>query len=195
MSAMKDAVATMGNVLPDDAGGRDAVHVAVFSATSVERLFPGQDIAIAQRGELDAVVTSQGEHVAIVDPFLRGSVEPGNRFWAYLYPRTITALSHRWGHPAFEKTDSVYAPPAGKLTSEQWLRDFINRSDCPGYEDVIAAAAKVADDRNNAFDPDYLHFNDRDAHGEIPAEFWDHVAVVLGRPIKGQRPTYFSCSC
>lgn len=191
---MKDAVATMGNVLPDDAGGRDAVHVAVFSATAAERLFPGQDIAVAQRGELDAVVSSKGEHIAIVDPFLRGSVEPGVRFWAYLYPRTITALSHRWGHPAFEDTATVYAPPASKLASEQWLRDFVARADCPSYEQVLGLAAEVADDPS--FDEDHLLVLGSDAHGEIPPEFWSHVEAVLGRPIQGKsRPAYFSCSC
>lgn len=191
---MKDAVATMGSVLPDDAGGRDAVHVAVFSATAAERLFPGQDIGIAQRGEPDAVVSSGAEHVAIVDPFLRGSVDPGTRFWAYLYPRTITALSHRWGHPAFEETTSAYAPPAARLVSEQWLRAFVANADCPSYEHVLGLAAEVADDPS--FYGDSLLVRDQEAHGDIPPEFWDHIEVVLGRPIQSpSRPAYFSCSC
>jgi hypothetical protein len=52
----KDAVATMGDVLPEDAGGRDAVHVAVFSAVSEERLFAGHEIIIVSHGERDTLV-------------------------------------------------------------------------------------------------------------------------------------------
>lgn len=193
---MKDAVATMGNVLPDDAGGRDAVHVAVFSAFSNTKLLPGQDVAVVERGEHDAKVAPHGEHVGIVDPFLRHSIEPGARFWVYLYPRTITALSHRWSHPAFEATEASYAPPSLKLESEQWLKDFTAHADCPGYYAVLGAAERVADGAPGSdFDPEYLHFDGSDAHGEIPEEFWHHVSVVLGRPIRGVKAKYFSCSC
>jgi hypothetical protein len=192
----KDAVATMGGILPDDAGGRDAVHVAVFSATSVERLFPGQDVSIAKRDEQDAVVTAAGEHVGIVDPFLRGSVEAGARFWVYLYPRTITALSHRWSHPAFEGAPGAsYAPPSAKLQSEEWLRGFVAMTDCPSYETVLALAAARADMQDDYPDDEYLLVLGSDAHGSIPPEFWDHVENIIGRPIRGKRATFFSCSC
>lgn len=140
---MKDAVATMGGLLPEDAGGRDAVHVAVFSAVSEEKLFPGQGLAVVREGA-DTVVASGGD-VAIVDPFLRGPVLPGQRFWAYLYPRTITGLAHRWSHPVFEDSGTTYAPPSEKLASEKWLRDFVARSDCPSYEEVIGKAAQFVD--------------------------------------------------
>lgn len=193
---MKDAVATMGDLLPDDAGGRDAVHVAVFSAHSTVPLFPSQRVAVVSRGEADAEVSPIGECCGIVDPFLMTAVKPGERCWIYLFPRTITALSHRWSHPAFEESIAFYAPPSAKLTSEQWLRDFCAKSDCPSYEEVMGKASRVADGGSGSnFDDNYLHFNDQDAHGEIPPEFWDHVAAVLGRPILGSKPTYFSCAC
>lgn len=198
---MKDAVATMGAILPDDAGGRDAVHVAVFSAYSPRTVYPGQ--SIGRTGATNGVDTEVAtehpeptEMIAIVDPFLGGAVHPGQRFWAYLLPRTITGLSHKWEHPAFgAEAEKVYAAPASKLASEQWLRSFCESADCPGYEEVMGAAAQIADGRVVGWDGEYMHFNELDAHGEIPPEFWDHVEVVLGRPIKGQRATYFSCAC
>jgi hypothetical protein len=193
---MKDAVATMGTILPDDAGGRDAVHVAVFSATATQRLFPGQDVSVARHNEQDAVVTPLGEHVGIVDPFLSGSVEPGCRFWVYLYPRTITALSHRWSHPAFGGNTGVsYVPPSAKLQSEEWLRAFVARSDCPSYERVLALATTRADMEDEYPDDEGLLVLGSDAHATIPPEFWDHVENVIGRPIRGKRATYFTCSC
>jgi DNA-directed RNA polymerase subunit beta len=39
----------------------------------------------------------------------------------------------------------------------------------------------------------YIVF-DRDASGEIPDEFWDHIEIVTGRVVKN-RPRYFSCAC
>lgn len=211
---MKDAVATMGGILPADAGGRDAVHVAVFSAVSEERLQAGQHIGIVSQDGPDIQVSAhrlpvEGT-VAIVDPFIRGSVRPGQRFWAYLYPRTITALSHRWSHPALEETANVYVTPANKLASEEWLRNFCAYHDCPDYDSVMRGVALVADqtytteayqqyskngDIGIAYDGEYLTFVGEDAHCEVPDEFWMHAENVLGRPIKGRKPSYFSCTC
>jgi hypothetical protein len=192
---MRDAVATMGTILSDDVGGRDAVHVAVIAVQAGEKLAPSSDVSLS-----DGSAYSTGDHVGIVDPFLTTLVMPGQRFWLYLYPRTITGLRHSWTHPAFPDeniapatTDKIDA--AQKAASEQWLRNFVFNSDCPGYHDVMAAAEQVADGNNPAWDSSYLYFSGEDAHGEIPSEFWDHVSIVLGKEIKGPKPTHFSCSC
>lgn len=209
---MKDAVATMGNLLPDDAWGRDAVHVAVFSAFSTETLFGGQPVSIVSEEGKDMRVSRNGTSVGIVDPFFLKTIEPGKRFWVYLYPRTITALSHRWSHPAFENMQSdgtaqIYVTPAMKLEAEEWLRAFCHRSDCPSYEYLVEVSEKIAagmteewqpHEENNgwSYHDDYLHFGGRDAHSDIPEEFWTHMEMVVGRQIfKGTKPSYFSCSC
>lgn len=187
----KDAVATMGGILPDDAGGRDAVHVAVFSATSSFDLPPGQRVTIVSHGEIDAVVKPvKKDGVGIVDPFITAPVEAGERFWVYLMPRTITALSHRWSHPAFEQVDDSYVPPSQKLISEKWLRDYCIRNMDPSYETFMAA---VSDQLGNG--DDYIHIDGQDAHGDIPPELWVHVENVLGTKLPESKPTHFSCSC
>jgi hypothetical protein len=193
---MKDATATMGAILPDDVGGRDAVHVAVVAATAAHELKPGQDVAA------DGTITNP---IGIVDPYLKREVMPGQRFWLFLYPRTITSLKHQWTHPAFADDDAsaTYSPPAQKVESERWLKNFAERQ-YHDYDQLIKAAT-LDEGASVSFEDDYdycgarkeveyLHFSGVSAHGEIPAEFWTHVEIVTGKKI-GCKPSYFSCSC
>lgn len=183
----KDAVATMGAVLPDDAGGRDAVHVAVFSATCKHALIPGTDVGIVEHGEPDSIVGTDVKLIGIVDPYIDGVIKRGQRFWVYLYPRSITALSHKWSHPAFEAVDSSYVPPSQKLISEKWLRDYCAGHGMPPYETFIQAAAEYDGG-------DSLFVGSAESHSDITPELWEHVQNVLGRKLDG-KPEYFSCSC
>lgn len=204
---MKDAVATMGAVLPDDAGGRDAVHVAVISAVAGHKLSPGEHVGFREAPGLHEGTAGIGvAPIGIVDPFIDGDVRLGERFWLYLYPRTITGLTHRWTHPAFsDDAGTAYNTPSQKLAAEQWLRSHIEPFD--DYDTLLAVINKMADGANSYY-PDkdndyhgygwgdgYLTVYGGDAGGEIPDEFWIMAEIVLGRPIKGPRPTYFSCSC
>lgn len=193
----KDAVATMGALLPDDASGRDAVHVAVFSARAPVRVFPGQHVGLVSDETVehsDMVVSPLAPPIGIIDPFLGTEVTPGARFWVYLYPRTITSLSHKWGHPAFGETATAYAPPAAKLVSEEWLKDF-----CDGYSDkdygfdMMIVLRQVFD--GQYLDDEYLTIYGSDEKGPIPSELWHHASIVFGKPIPARHPTYFSCSC
>lgn len=214
-SVATDALETLGTAPLDDTAKRDAIHLAVMPAIASSYLNPGQHISVVNGV---AEVAEPGKGLGIVDPFLTRQVRPAERFWFVMYPRTIKSLRHVWSHPAFpdepgasadRETDLIVAADAeadGRLDiarrlraphraeSERWLREFCASADCPGYEQVMGKVADVADGCNESWDEDYLHFDGRDAHGEIPAEFWDHAEIVLGRKIE-RRPTYFSCSC
>jgi hypothetical protein len=194
----------MGEILPADVEGRDAVHVAVIAVTAGHWLQAGDHVAVyGAEPKLTALAEDGDGTVGIVDPFLSKKVKKGERFWLYLYPRTITALSHKWSHPAFDgmekAKDSVYAVPNLKLKSEQWLRDFTDRTDCPGYErlmELIANEGIGKEGRGCRNDGEYLHIAGSSAYGAIPREFWDHVEIVLGNKIPdNKRATYFTCSC
>lgn len=199
----KDAVATMGAILPDDAGGRDAVHVAVVSCVADLDMWAGKHVGIYTFNGTDYLASGGAkQHIGIVDPFLKDGVKEGQRFWLYLYPRTITGLNHHWTHPAFEDNPTVYAPPKDKLASEQWLRNFIETNGHPRYELIIAAAEERGMSYSEShgysigarIEGEYFHFSGTDAGGVIPSEFWDHIEVVTGRKMT-VRPQYFSCSC
>lgn len=171
---------------------RDAVHVAIAPVTALEDLSPGQHVGLGDGG-----ISANAEHIGIVDPFLTGRVTKGDRVYLMLYPNTVTSLRHEWTHPSFSLATD-------KAASEKWLREFCRTADCPDYESVIAAATNQPLENyspeyySEAYqnDGEYLHFNGRDAHSEIPPEFWDHVEKVSGTKIPAhRRATSFSCSC
>jgi hypothetical protein len=90
----------LGHLIEDGDRRRDAIHIAVAPVTAVERLTPGQHVGLVQKGNLDQVGPCD-HNIGIVDPFLTSEIEPGQRFWLFLYPGTITGLRHIWTHPTF----------------------------------------------------------------------------------------------
>lgn len=189
MKRWAEAQTSIGQILTADAR-RDALHFAVAPVRALRTLAPGQHIGPGD--------TEPGfkERIGIADPFLRCAVAPGERFWLFLYPNTITALRHVWDHPAFSAEDAPVSPD--KAVSEAWLRNFCDSADCPGYDAVMHAIQGFFEtdeyDLGGYINGEYLHFRGRDAHGEIPPEFWTHAEIVLGRALP-YHPEAFSCSC
>ncbi len=90
----------LGQLIKDGDRRRDAIHVAVAPVTAAETLVPGQHVGLVQEGNLE-LVGACGHNIGVVDPFLTEQVQPGQRFWLFLYPGTITGLRHVWSHRAF----------------------------------------------------------------------------------------------
>lgn len=101
---MADEAPQVGRLIADPAAGRDCVHVAVAPVTAGQRLWPGDHVGLDAGLAVDDPVHCPP--VGVVDPFLREEVQPGQRFWLFLYPGSITGLRHVWRHPAF-----ATAPP------------------------------------------------------------------------------------
>ena len=90
----------LGQLIEDGDRRRDAIHIAVAPVTAAGRLAPGQHVGLVEEGNLELVGPCD-RPIGAVDPFLAAEVEPGQRFWLFLYPNTITGLRHVWTHPAF----------------------------------------------------------------------------------------------
>jgi hypothetical protein len=197
-----DALATLGTVI-DDKQARDAIHLAVLPAIAGETLFPGTHVRL-----VDGEAFAGGETYGIVDPFLKDYLNPGDRFWLVIYPRQITSLRHVWEHPMFPEKPApreltaaeqeVVDLTRGKMlkpASLEWLRNFCAESSGgPPFDDLIEKLE--SGDLGSEWDDKAMHFSGVDAHGDIPAEFWNHVENVIGRKLgDDERPEYFSCAC
>ena len=90
----------LGQLIDNGDRRRDAIHIAVAPVTAAERLAPGQHVGLVREGDVE-LVGACDHTIGVVDPSLAGEVEPGQRFWLFLYPGTITGLRHVWTHPAF----------------------------------------------------------------------------------------------
>ena len=97
---MVDALETFGTVFDTDMP-RDAVHVACISGQAQERLQPGQHV-----GYKNGVITTVGDKIGIIDPFIIGPIKFGERCWIFIYPRTVTGLRHAWEHPDIKSKES-----------------------------------------------------------------------------------------
>lgn len=78
---------------------RDAIHVAIAPVTAADTLEPGQHVGLDGEGKATGKSTT---YIGITDPFLQERVYPGEMFWLFIYPNTVTSLRHAWVHPAFK---------------------------------------------------------------------------------------------
>src|SRR5690606_517238 len=110
----------LGETAADDAQ-RDAVHVAIFPATSDHQLYPGLRVKLVA-GAHDKVEPAHDGAIGIVDPFLFSAVMPGTRFYVCLMPNTVTGMRHHWEHPLVSDkvaTDSLAPTDADKALINQ----------------------------------------------------------------------------
>lgn len=161
----------------DELPERDAVHVAVTPIIAGEKLHPGDHVGIMADGHAGEVDPTVG----VVDPFLRKAVNRGEKFWLFVYPKTITNLRHLWSHPAFDGGKPDISP------HEAWLRSFANSIPLD-YGLLMDGARRWIESDHE----EYLNFGSLLQSTSIPEEFWTHYEAVTG--IKGSGH-FFSCSC
>jgi hypothetical protein len=181
---MSDPQTKLGQLIEEGAQ-RDAIHIAVAPVIASTKLQPGDHIGFVESNQ--EAVGPSASPIGIVDPFLKGVVQKGQRFWMFLYPNTITALKHVWAHPAF--IDAVpQRDPKGD--SDAWLHHFADEVGADYYEMMRVAESHCEDDWG-----DYLCEGGRWEGQSTPDEFWTHFAAVTGKTPKDGPTGIFSCSC
>jgi hypothetical protein len=186
----------LGKIITGEAH-RDAIHIAIAPVTAAVMLYPAQEVRLLTDGQR---VDGGTPSVGIVDPFLRGPVFEGQRFYVFLHPQTVTGMRHHWQHPAFDGGCAASAPlpPHPDIAaSEKWLKDFCADSDGPSYDVIRRVLAGEMDgfgDVSFRVEGEYFYVYGQNASGEIPPEFWEHVEVVTGK-MQINRPSHFTCSC
>lgn len=201
---------TQVGIILEGPAQRDAIHIAIAPVIAGEKLTPGSHVGFIKDGNTELVGVRTKETIGVVDPFIKGFVQVGQRFYLFLYPQTITSLKHMWSHPAFKDEIPVYQAKKQSLAVEasiQWLKDFCRDHDCPSYKSIIELVESKQDSLATVDNTEYgdytyglswdnetLHSSGSDAHGDIPEEFWYHIEVVTGIKPKF-KPTHFACSC
>ena len=173
---MNDTQENIGKLLKGKVS-RDAIHIAVAPMIAGDHMLPGQHVAL--HGADTAIVT--GKPIGIVDPFLKNPVMPGDRFYVFLYPGTITSLHHQWSHPAF----------SGEVEeSLRWLTRFAEENETT-YEHLM----QMLHDGQVFFSS--THWQDTLFSEWRKEDFWEHVENVLGRRVseKEREGTSFRCAC
>jgi hypothetical protein len=89
----------VGSILNDVAVGRDAIHIAIAPVVAAEKLWAGYSVGLLDDGTAS---THAETKIGIVDPFIKGPIRRGDKFYLFLFPNTVTSLRHVWTHPAFK---------------------------------------------------------------------------------------------
>lgn len=155
---------------------RDAIHIAIAPCTAAMNLSSG--VPVGADG-------TQNAPVGIVDPFLTVPVRPGDRFYIFLYPNTITSLKHLWTHPDFDDPD--------KGAGKKWLAKIEleqNAARCSmSFEELLEATKRWLDHTEEVPYP-------MNEEPELTEGFWDAYEVYTGEKVHDpSRQGFFSCSC
>lgn len=190
-----DKVPKLGNLITEEQH-RDAVHIAVAPVTAGMEMYPGEHVGFADTGDAYTVVTNAKKLIGIVDPFLSEKcVYPGERFYMFLYPNTITSLRHDWTHPAFQKEDELasmeptFYKLKGAVEEEKWISDFAEGIGSD-YDEIMEAAEAYLKTG------EYLSRGGTFEGYSIPDEFWDKYEIIKRKRVEeNDRGTFLSCSC
>lgn len=155
---------------------RDAIHTAILQVKAAEPLVQGTTVKLDEIG--NAIHCRREEAIGIVDPFLTGAVEVGDKCWVFIFPGTVTGMRHHFTLPAIDK---VMMDEASKKWLEKYASDHREQ-----YETLITCVTEFVN--NGCTDPT-MDDNFRDS--EVPDEFWIHFKNVTG--LDGQGDFWTCC--
>jgi hypothetical protein len=181
----EDTITKLGKLQMSDQG-RDAIHIAVLTMQAKEEIYAYGLQGVDRFG---GIVRPDHEiAIGIVDPFLPQDtqISPGEWFYVYLKPGTISGLKHVWSHAEFGEEGPKPVTRAMERIQRFCASVGIQTGDFLGVFVKGSAGSLTLRD-------DYIHASE-DAYGEIPEEILRDVEEVTGKTLT-RRPTHFSCSC
>lgn len=185
---MMETIKTIGTILTEPAQ-RDAIHVAVMPAVAEMKLKPGQEVRMLDKvravgkTEWDEEEGRSFRPHGIVDPFLKTNVQPGQRFWLFLFPGTISSLKHDWRHPDID---------ADERDSEKWLRGFADRWQF-NYDEMVNEALSG----DGIIVAHGVDLHEKTELGSDESLFWHHLGIIFQMDFNDEHrsKTAWSCSC
>ncbi|MFO0998975.1 MAG: TIGR02996 domain-containing protein [Planctomycetaceae bacterium] len=126
-----------GKLISSNDRQRDAIHIALAPVEAAANLSPGQHVGFPYPNDRNRVGPTD-ETIGIVDPFLTQMVKPGERFWLFLYPNTVTGLRHIWSHPAFHPAQASFQDCQEVTSADHPVRSM--------RDDFLEALAQDEDD-------------------------------------------------
>ncbi len=176
---------------------RDAIHVAVAPVTAHCKLYPAEGVCFVSGSNeiVSRAGVAAGETIGIVDPFLDRVVAPGERFWVFLFPGTVTSLRHDWTHPAFPVAPE--ATSSDQKESRKWIENFSAKINGQDYDSLMTVAARfLASEGRRGWE-----YDNSESYKSIPRsewnEFWSHYTVMTGEVVNLDEWSRvpFTCSC
>lgn len=90
-----------GRVLDQDfTYTRDAVHIPIVPVIAGGFIKPRSLLTLSKKssGDIFAKVSEMPTSIAVVDPFISETINPGEIFYAWLRPESAQKLWHEWTH-------------------------------------------------------------------------------------------------
>jgi hypothetical protein len=173
----------------------DAIHIAIAQVVAGEPLKAGDRVGWLEGKE--GVVSKSDNPLGIIDPFLTQDVSKDCQCYLFLFPNTVTSLTHQWEHPAFNRN------PERIKAARKWLDDngedkYEDGDYCYGATNADRFIDEFLEGKMNyyALGDDFSEKYNSNADG-FRKKFWDNLEIVTGKmATKEQRQQeYFSCSC
>lgn len=183
-------VTKVGVFLNSGEGVRDAIHCAITPVVSDdEESFPGEHVGIKDGNRISRNYTPK---VGIIDPFLVGRIYKGNEIYLFVYPGTITSLTHYWEHPAFTPTVNA-SLEAVKQRAVEWMHWFAAQIGLE-YDEVIKACNDVSE---GGLKYVFQGSNEPDACYKYREEMWQNFEIITGNRIDAEdkADSAFTCNC
>lgn len=177
---------------------KDAIHIAIAQVSAGEELKAGDRVGFKDK---EGIVFKDATHIGLVDPFIQTSIKKDNLFYLFLYPNSVTSLTHQWEHPSFDRSPEKIA------AADKWLKKHTQAYFSSEEDDAFAEwegtnyhrfieEFKAGDVGTYAYGDDFSEHYNNNIDG-FKKKFWDNLEIVTGiAATKTQRDQeYFSCSC